>query len=173
MTFLYADATQHSSLNENSIVVRLDLGQTRLLLPGDAEGGRRSSPQTAPSAHSVEGNLLGCCSGALSANILIVGHHGSKSSSRTAFLDAVGASTFIVSSGPTKYGSVTLPDAEIINELENRGAVYRTDLNDSTCGTNSTKIGTDNDSRPGGCDNIRIAILSDGSYTTDYWLQPD
>jgi hypothetical protein len=30
--------------------------------------------------------------------------------SRTAFLDAVGASVFVVSSGPTKYGTVTLPD---------------------------------------------------------------
>ena len=39
-------------------------------------------------------------------------------SSRTAFLDAVGATTFIVSAGPTRYGSVVLPDQEVI---ESRG----------------------------------------------------
>jgi competence protein ComEC len=89
-----------------------------MLLPGDAEGGVRASPQTAPSEHSIERNLLDCCSDALRANILVVGHHGSITSSRTAFLDAVGANTFIVSSGPTKYGSVTLPDSEIITELQ-------------------------------------------------------
>ena len=60
----------------------------------------------------------------------MVGHHGSETSSRQAFLNAVGASTFIVSSGPTKYGSVTLPDAVVISELESRGQVFRTDTND-------------------------------------------
>jgi beta-lactamase superfamily II metal-dependent hydrolase len=102
-----------------------------------------------------------------------VGHHGSKTSSRTSFLDAVGATTFIVSSGPIKYGSVTLLEAEIITELQNREKVYRTDHNDSSCGTNNAKIGTDYDGKPGGCDNIHIVILSDGSFRADYWLEAD
>jgi beta-lactamase superfamily II metal-dependent hydrolase len=37
MRFLYASGTAHSSANENSLVVRLDLGTTRVLLVGDAE----------------------------------------------------------------------------------------------------------------------------------------
>jgi beta-lactamase superfamily II metal-dependent hydrolase len=36
MTILHADAGAHSSPNENSLVVRLDLGTTRVLLMGDA-----------------------------------------------------------------------------------------------------------------------------------------
>jgi len=42
-----------------------------------------------PSATSIEGILLNCCVSDLAANVLIVGHHGSESSSRKAFLDAV------------------------------------------------------------------------------------
>jgi competence protein ComEC len=61
----------------------------------------------------------------------VVGHHGSKTSSRQAFLNAVGASTFIVSAGPTKYGTVVLPDQEVIDELTPRGQVFRTDVNDA------------------------------------------
>ena len=55
-------------------------------------------------------------------------------SSRTAFLDAIGANHYIVSAGPTRYGSVTLPDAVVVAEFSRRGTVWRTDLNDATCG---------------------------------------
>ena len=43
-------------------------------------------------------------------------HHCSRTSSRQAFLNAVMASTHVVSSGPTKYQKVVLPDADIIAE---------------------------------------------------------
>jgi len=44
MTFLYADGSKRSSFNENSLVIRLDLGSRRLLLMGDAEaGGEKTS----------------------------------------------------------------------------------------------------------------------------------
>jgi hypothetical protein len=52
----------------------------------------------------------------LASQVMIAGHHGSRTSSRRA-LDAVGASVFVVSSGPRKYGSVVLPDADIIGCL--------------------------------------------------------
>ena len=77
--------------------------------------------------------LLDCCADDMKADVLIVGHHGSKTSSRKAFLDAVGASYFIVSSGPTRYSTVTLPDDEVIAELEARGDVFRTDVEDDQC----------------------------------------
>jgi len=47
--------------------------------------------------------LLACCETDLASHILVVGHHGSMTSSRRTFLNAVGASTFIVSAGPTSY----------------------------------------------------------------------
>jgi hypothetical protein len=77
--------------------------------------------------------------------------------SRRASLDAVGASVFVVS-GPTKYGSVVLPDADIVAELQSRGQVFRTDTNDAACESNPSKIGPDNDGHAGGCDNIRLVI---------------
>lgn len=168
MTFLHADGSHQSSFNENSVVVRLDLGARRILLPGDSEAGGRRAPTTPPTRTSVEGRLLACCAAELRSDILVAGHHGSMTSSRTAFLDAVGATHFVVSAGPTKYATVTLPDAVIIAEYARRGTVWRTDLNDATCGANPAKIGPDNDGRPGGCDNIRITIDAAGVATPDY-----
>lgn len=171
MTFLHADGSHHNSFNENSLVVRLDLGETRVLIMGDAEAGGRQDPETAPVDHSIEGILLDCCKPDIRSDLLIVGHHGSKTSSRTAFLDAVGAVTAIVSSGPKKYSSVTLPDQVVITELETRGSVFRTDLNDDTCATNPAKIGPDNDGKAGGCDNVRITIQAGLPPAIDY-LRP-
>jgi Predicted hydrolase (metallo-beta-lactamase superfamily) len=91
MTFLHADGSKHSSFNENSLVLRLDLGTSKILLMGDAQAGGRANPNTPPGAQSLEGILLACCSSELRADVLIVGHHGSKTSSRVKFLNAVGA----------------------------------------------------------------------------------
>lgn len=173
MTFLHADGSQHASFNENSLVVRLDLGSTRVLLMGDSEAGGRQAPTMTPAPSSIEGALLACCRQALAADILITAHHGSRTSSRQAFLNAVMASTYVVSAGPTKYGSVILPDADIIAELTPRGQVFRTDLNDATCGQHPAKIGADADGRPGGCDNIRIIVPMSGTAQPAYWRAAD
>ena len=171
MTFLHADGSHHSSFNENSLVVRLDLGDTRVLIMGDAEAGGRQDPSDIPAPNSIEGQLIDCCVTDLRADILVVGHHGSMTSSRTAFLDPVGAQTFIVSAGPTRYGSVVLPDQVVIDELESRGQVFRTDRNDDTCGQNQAKVGPDDDGKPGGCDNVRIDIAAGNQITVEYWVE--
>jgi competence protein ComEC len=108
MTFLYADGSKRPDFNQNSLVVRLNLGSHRVLL---------MAPSAPPNADSIEGKLLACCAADLKAEVLVAGHHGSKTSSRKKLLDAVGANTFIVSAGPTKYATVVLPDAEIVAEL--------------------------------------------------------
>jgi beta-lactamase superfamily II metal-dependent hydrolase len=173
MTFLHADGSPQSSFNENSLVVRLDLGGRRILLPGDAEAGGRNPPSTPPSPRSIEGELIACCAADVRADILVAGHHGSMTSSRTAFLNAIGASHYVVSGGPTRYGSVTLPDAIVVAEFARRGAVWRTDLNDATCGTNRAKIGRDNDGRAGGCDNVTIRIDAAGTIAAGYNRRAD
>jgi hypothetical protein len=149
MTFLYADGSPHSSFNENSLVVRLDLGTHRVLLMGDAEAGGRKAPATTPAADSIEGKLLACCVADVKADVLIVGHHGSKTSSRAAFLSKVGAHLFVISAGPTKYASVTLPDQEIVDEVEALGDLFRTDLDDDACAESTVKVGPDNDGKAG------------------------
>lgn len=175
MTILHADGSDHpGDFNENSLVVLLELGDKRVLLMGDAEAGGRAPPSTAPTADSIEGKLLACCRDELHADVMVVGHHGSKTSSRKVFLDAVGAKTFVVSSGPTKYATVTLPDKVVIDELKARGTVFRTDLDDTACKTKKAKIGPDADRQPGGCDNVRIFIKNGaGGIVADYWRGKD
>lgn len=168
MKFLYADGSKRANPNENSLVVRLDLGPHRVLLMGDAEAGGRKVPTMAPSTGSIEGKLLACCAADLKADILVVGHHGSKSSSRTAFLDAVGARFFVISSGPTKYAKVTLPDAEVVSELESRGQVFRTDIEDDQCVLSPDKVGPDADGKAGGCDNIIVTLPANGAVSAQY-----
>jgi beta-lactamase superfamily II metal-dependent hydrolase len=169
MTILHSDGADYPSPNQNSLVVRLNLGATRVLLMGDAEAGGRQSPSVQPTPDSIEGQLLACCLADLAARVMIVGHHGSKTSSRRALLNAVNASLFIVSSGPTKYGSVTLPDQEVIDELQSRGQVFRTDVNDSACATNTAKIGPDADGKAGGCDNIRVTLSDTTPLQVAVW----
>ena len=169
LTVLHADGTLTSQYNEASLVVRLDLGRRRILLPGDAEAGGRRPPTDPPKPSSPEGALIACCADALKADILVAGHHGSKTSSRTAFLDAIGASQYIVSAGPTRYATVTLPDREVVEELDRRGIVWRTDLDDPACKVSAAKVGPDTDGKPGGCDNVRILIDPAGTLTADYY----
>jgi beta-lactamase superfamily II metal-dependent hydrolase len=173
MTILHADGAPYPSPNDNTIVVRLDLGSTRVLFMGDAQAGARADPSTAPDPTSIEGALLACCTQDLAAQLMVVGHHGSKTSTRKALLDAVEASTFIVSSGPTKYGTVTLPDQEVISELVARGQVFRTDMDDEACKTNPAKIGPDNDGEAGGCDNIRVVISPNAPMQVSVWHGSD
>ena len=90
------------------------------------------------------------------ADILQVGHHGSKTSSRHAFLAAIAPSLALVSSGPKVYGQTVLPDAEVIDELERIGArVLRTDERDADCLVHGRMGGDDG---PGGCDSWIITI---------------
>lgn len=159
MHFLHASAYPYPDVNRNSLVVRLDLGQHRVLLMGDAEAGARAQWSSGvPETGSIEGMLLACCAAQLHADVLVAGHHGSRTSSRRTFLDAVQASTFIIPSGPKKYGSVRLPDQVVVDALSARGDVYRTDRDDLACATDSSKIGPDADNKPGGCDNIRVTL---------------
>jgi beta-lactamase superfamily II metal-dependent hydrolase len=173
MTVLYADAAPHRDPNRNSLVVRLDLGERRVLLMGDADGGsRRNFHLPAPRPGTIEAWLLENAPGQLQADVLVVGHHGSRTSSRSDFLDRVDASIFAISSGPFGYGSAiprtVLPDEEVELALQARGQVLQTDNDDAACRINPRKIGPDNDGRPGGCDNIQITIHGQELAATIY-----
>jgi competence protein ComEC len=153
-TILHADAKKKPDPNQNSVVIAVELGGTRVLLVGDAESGERKDPHEP--AGDVERFLLDHYATAVRADILQVGHHGSKTSSRRAFLDAVKPRVALVSSGPKLYGKVTLPDAEVIAALEQLGAeILRTDERDADCPV-TQRIG--GNTGPGGCDSYLITI---------------
>lgn len=72
--------------NDQSIVLRLEWGQHSAVLPGDAEA-------------REETDLLARYGNRLHADLLKLGHHGSRTSSSTAWLDAVHPSTAMISVG--------------------------------------------------------------------------
>lgn len=162
--FLYASATHHSDVNENSLVVKLVVGKHTFLLMGDAEGGERNTwaDNAQPEKNTIEADLLENSKSIVKADVLVVGHHGSLTSSRRAFLDAVGAHHYVISSGPFKYRSVTLPDQEIVTELGKRGQLFSTTRDDDECKTSTAKIGKDSDNKVGGCSNVRFIIGQNG-----------
>lgn len=153
-TILHAEAKKLPDPNQNSIVIAVQLGAERLLLVGDAESGPRKDPSA--STGDVEAFLIENHPEEIRADILQVGHHGSKTSSRHAFIEAVHPSLALVSSGPKVYGHTVLPDHEVIEELRKDGAtVLRTDEHDGDCRVKE-RIGPAEG--PGGCDSYIITI---------------
>jgi competence protein ComEC len=145
-TILHAESKQLPDPNQNSVVLEVQLGGARLLLTGDSESGERKDPSYPPG--DVEEFLLDHHKQDIAADILQVGHHGSKTSSRHAFITAVHPSLALISSGPKVYGRTVLPDHEVIEELTADGAtVLRTDEHDRECPDG-----------PGGCDNYVITV---------------
>jgi competence protein ComEC len=105
-----------SAKNNDSLVLRLHYGNRNILLPGDAE----KDAERAILADNKEAELQ--------ADILKVGHHGSKNSTMPDFLAAVRPQTAIISAGEENpYGH---PSPELIERLEGAGIrILRTDRN--------------------------------------------
>jgi len=112
VTILAPRGEGYDNLNNASIVLRVDYGQTSFLFTGDAE------------ALSEREMLEGAVS--LDADVLKVSHHGSNSSSTAAFLNAVSPEAAILSCGSdNSYGH---PHKEVVTRLEKLGAdIWRTD----------------------------------------------
>ena len=95
--------------NDHSAVIKLTYGTTSFLFMGDAEGTSES--------HITED---------VSADVLKVGHHGSKTSTTEAFLHKVSPSYAVISVGKNSYGH---PTDEVLSRLDNADVeVYRTDM---------------------------------------------
>ncbi|HEX4512188.1 MAG TPA: DNA internalization-related competence protein ComEC/Rec2, partial [Polyangiaceae bacterium] len=99
--------------NDNSFVLRVAYGKRAFLFVGDAE-------------REEEAELVQRYGGALRADVLKVGHHGSKTSSTPAFVAAVAPKIAVVSCGiRNRYGH---PFPTTIETLRAAGArIHRTD----------------------------------------------
>ncbi|HXJ05949.1 MAG TPA: ComEC/Rec2 family competence protein [Candidatus Acidoferrum sp.] len=109
-----AQAGGISAKNDDSLVLHLKYGERGMMLPGDAE-------KQAESAIVSENSET-----ALRADVLKVGHHGSKNSTTPEFLAAVRPSAAVISAGEDNpYGH---PNAELLERLESAGVrILRTD----------------------------------------------
>ncbi len=101
--------------NEDSIILRMEYGDSRYIFTGDAEKEAEESVLEAYSENE------------LSADLLKIGHHGSRTSTTDAFLKAVAPSVAIISCGEgNSYGHPHTETVEkLVASVEN---IYRTDV---------------------------------------------
>ena len=99
--------------NDNSFVLRIRYGARSFLFVGDAE-------------HDEETSLLATVPGELRADVLKVGHHGSRTSSTPSFVAAVDPTEAVISAGRRNHFGH--PSAETLGTLARaRCRIWRTD----------------------------------------------
>jgi len=97
--------------NENSVVLTVEYGGFRAVLPGDGGLAMEAAPD-------IAGRIP-------AATVLKVAHHGSRSATGPDWLVAVAPKVCIVSVGPNRYGE---PDPGVVAALARAGCnVFRTD----------------------------------------------
>lgn len=112
MTVLSPPTGAFSGVNDNSIVLRMVHGYTSFLFTGDAE--RAAEQWLVANAETLQ------------ANVLKVGHHGSRTSTSEAFLSAVTPTAAVIQSGENnRHGH---PHREVTERLEAHGVeIFRND----------------------------------------------
>lgn len=105
---------QYTDLNNMSVVMKITYGETSFLFQGDAES-------------QVEKSLL-YSDYDLSADVLKLGHHGSKTASSEKYLDAVNPEIAVISCGQgNSYGH---PRVAVMEALVERNIDYYTTVDD-------------------------------------------
>jgi len=101
--------------NNNSLVVKISMGSTSFLFPGDIMA-------------AAEKELVSLAGRKLNSTVLIAPHHGSRSSSSAAFLGEVNPEVIVVSSG--RQSRFKLPHPATLNKYQQLGSsIFRTDIN--------------------------------------------
>lgn len=121
-----------SDANANSVVLRVDYGEVRILLTGDAE-------------EETEERLLAGGADSLAATVLKVAHHGSKYATHKPFLDAVRPKLAVIScSADNTYGH---PAPETLDRLRAKGvpALITSKLGHIVVSTDGRKIAVSHD----------------------------
>jgi len=112
MTAVAPNRSGYANLNDYSIVLHMQFGDTAFLFTGDSEA-------------LSEAEMI-AAGWNLRANVLNAGHHGSRTSSSAPFLDAVGAQAVVISVGAgNQFGH---PHPEVLERFAERNMeVMRTD----------------------------------------------
>ncbi|MEF2964623.1 ComEC/Rec2 family competence protein [Paenibacillus sp. M1] len=109
---MLAPVEANDDSNNMSAVLKVSYGETSFLLTGDAE--RASEAAMLDAGEDVR------------ADVLLVGHHGSKSSTSPDFLRQVAPEFAVIQVGDNSYGH---PKQEILDRLSKSGVrVFRNDL---------------------------------------------
>ena len=142
-TILAPNNSTYDDLNNYSIVVKVEFGNNSFLFTGDAE-------ETSEKEMLSKGLNL-------KADVLKVGHHGSRTSSSDTFLNAVNAKYAVISVGKSNdYGH---PNSETLARLNSRKVdVYRTDIHGTVIAVsdgNTIKIKS-----PDTLNNVNISEIS-------------
>ena len=110
---MVAPIGEYNDNNDMSTVVHLKFGNTSFLFTGDAE--TKSENDIIKSGENIK------------SDVLLIGHHGSKSSTSQAFLDTVKPTYAVIQVGKdNNYGH---PTDEVLKRLNDKGIkIYRNDL---------------------------------------------
>lgn len=111
---IFGPVKDYDDLNNMSVVCRINYGDTSVMLTGDAEAAAESD--------ILSQKKFGC-----DADILKVGHHGSKTSNSESWLKAVNPQFAVISCGiDNDYGH---PHKQVTKRLDKMGIdYYRTDV---------------------------------------------
>lgn len=102
-------ADDEEEFNNNSVVIKLTYGEFTAILPGDME-------------EENEARLASSSRVDLDADVLVAGHHGSRTASTSAFLNAVSPAVVLISLGAgNTYGH---PHQEALDRIEAAGAQH-------------------------------------------------
>jgi DNA internalization-related competence protein ComEC/Rec2 len=113
----------YSDNNNSSIGLKLENGDTSFLFIGDAEE---------KAINDIIKNKID-----ISADVLMVGHHGSDSSTTEELIDAVDPDSAVISVGKNNYGH---PTDSVLDMLSNHGVdIYRTDESRTIIATSNGK----------------------------------
>ena len=113
-TILAPNSSKYKDLNDYSVVIKLTCGKNSFIFTGDAE---------TLSENEILKNDID-----IDADYIKIGHHGSNSSTSSAFLKAINPKYAVISVGAdNSYGH---PTENTLNRLKNNNIeTYRTDLN--------------------------------------------
>lgn len=107
-------ARKNASLNDSSAVIKMEYRGFSALFPGEISS-------------KVESELVDKYSGQMKSQILVAGHHGSKSSSSAKFLSAVSPRLILISAAESFR--LKLPSQDALRRMAKTGAaILRTDI---------------------------------------------